>query len=44
METTANVFLQAPVMSFSPLDLLPKTQQANLETLVPPVTGKLTRK
>jgi hypothetical protein len=44
METTANVFLQAPVMPFSPLDLLPKTQQANLETLVPPVTGKLTRK
>jgi hypothetical protein len=43
METTANVFLQTPAMPFSPLDLLPKTQQTNLETLLPCVTGKFMR-
>jgi hypothetical protein len=41
-ETGTNVFLQPPPVSipFSPLDLLPKTQQSNLNTVVQPVRGK----
>ncbi len=44
METSTNVFLQTPPpplqqtsIPFSPLDLLPKIQQSNLDTLVQPI-------
>jgi hypothetical protein len=39
---TANVFLQAPPpasLPYSPVDLLPKTQQSNLDTLLPSILG-----
>jgi hypothetical protein len=44
METASNVFLQAPPpvpIPFSPLDLLPKSQHTNLETL--PIIGKFSK-
>ncbi len=44
METASNVFLQAPPpvpIPFSPLDLFPKSQHTNLETL--PVIGKFSK-
>lgn len=50
METITNEFLQTPPplsgvsMPFSSLDLLAKTQQSNLDTLVQPVIGKFDEK
>ena len=48
IETNTQVFLQAPPppvsLPFPPMDLLPKTQQTNLETIVQPVIGKFSRK
>ena len=37
IDNSASVFLQTPAMPYSPLDLLPKSQQTNLEPLVAPM-------